>query len=59
MLALHRRHPMPSVGAGLQRRLLDAILSHQPDDAVAIFRQGCLDFEQNLSQGEADGDPRA
>jgi DNA-binding GntR family transcriptional regulator len=59
ILTLHCQPPIPSVGARLQRRLFDAILSNQPDDAVAIFRQGCLDFEQDQPQDETDSGSKA
>jgi DNA-binding GntR family transcriptional regulator len=48
MLTLYQHHLMPPTHAGAQRRLLDAILDHRCDDAVAIFRQSSLDFEQSL-----------
>jgi DNA-binding GntR family transcriptional regulator len=39
---------VPPACPGLQRQLLDAVLGHRPDEAMAIFRQGRRDFEQSL-----------
>jgi DNA-binding GntR family transcriptional regulator len=55
-LMTHHQYPMPQEHAGFQRRLLDAILDHQPDQAQALFHERSRDITQKLLLNETGKD---
>jgi DNA-binding GntR family transcriptional regulator len=52
-LMVHHRYPMPLEHTGFQRRLRDAILNHQPDQATAILHELSKSIKQDLPANEA------